>query len=102
MVVLTATRLGLWEKVMLNKRALILMRIFTPTCRMTVTRTICTLVAHNGWTVHQLDIKNAFLKGDLHEEVYVASWFCSERARNHGVQAKGRTTWFEASTSCFV
>ena len=44
---------------------------FAPTCRMTTIRSICALAAHNGWNVHQLDIKNAFLNGDLHEEVYV-------------------------------
>ena len=44
---------------------------FAPTCRMTTIRSICALAAHNGWNVHQLDIKTAFLNGDLHEEVYV-------------------------------
>eukprot|EP00250_Pteridium_aquilinum_P010876 c19689_g3_i1 orf=64-1296(+) len=38
---------------------------------MTTIRSICALAAHNGWNVHQLDIKTAFLNGDLHEEVYV-------------------------------
>ena len=45
---------------------------FAPTCRMTTIRSICALAAHNGWNVHQLDIKIAFLNGDLHEEVYVS------------------------------
>ena len=44
---------------------------FAPTCRMTTIRSICALAAYNGWNVHQLDIKIAFLNGDLHEEVYV-------------------------------
>ena len=42
-----------------------------PTCRMTTIHSICALAAHNGWNVHQLEIKIAFLNGDLHEEVYV-------------------------------
>ena len=25
---------------------------------------VCALAAHNGWNVHQLDIKIAFLNGD--------------------------------------
>ena len=44
---------------------------FAPTCCMTTIRSICALAANNGWYVHQLDIKTAFLNGDLHEEVYV-------------------------------
>uniref|UniRef100_A0A0A9GS79 Reverse transcriptase Ty1/copia-type domain-containing protein n=1 Tax=Arundo donax TaxID=35708 RepID=A0A0A9GS79_ARUDO len=29
------------------------------------------IVAHANWELHHLDIKSAFLNGDLHEEVYV-------------------------------
>jgi len=54
---------------------------FAPTCRMTTIRSICALAAHHGWNVHQLDIKTAFLNGDLHEEVYVT--------QPHGFVQKG-------------
>ena len=39
---------------------------------MTTIRTVVALAAHKGWHVHQLDIKTAFLNGDLKEEVYVS------------------------------
>jgi len=44
---------------------------FAPTSRMTTIRVVVAMAAHYGWFVHQLDIKTAFLNGDLQEEVYV-------------------------------
>ena len=44
---------------------------FAPTCCMTTVCSIYALAAHNDWNVHQLEIKIAFLNGDLHEEFYV-------------------------------
>ena len=44
---------------------------FAPTSRMTTIRSVIALAAHFDWHVHQLDVKTAFLNGDLHEEVYV-------------------------------
>jgi hypothetical protein len=34
-------------------------------------RLLLALVAQEGWQVHHMDMKSAFLNGDLKEEVYV-------------------------------
>jgi hypothetical protein len=44
---------------------------FAPVARMESVRVLLTLVAQEGWKVHHMDVKSAFLNGDLKEEVYV-------------------------------
>ena len=45
---------------------------FAPTSCITTIRCVIALAAHNGWEVHQLDMKRAFLNGILEEEVNVS------------------------------
>ena len=44
---------------------------FSPVAKMTYVRLFISLPATHNWDLHQLDIKNAFLDGDLQEEVYM-------------------------------
>ena len=44
---------------------------FSPVTKMTSIRLFISLVATYNWGLHQLNIKNVFLHGDLHEEVYI-------------------------------
>ena len=44
---------------------------FAPVARMESVRVLLALAAQEGWRVHHMDIKLAFLNGDLKEEVYV-------------------------------
>jgi hypothetical protein len=39
-------------------------------------RLLIALVAHEGWEVHHMDVKSAFLNDDLLEEVYVEQPMC--------------------------
>lgn len=45
--------------------------VFAPVARLETVRFIIALAASRGWQVHHLDVKTAFLNGDLKEDVYV-------------------------------
>ena len=50
---------------------------FAPVAKMTIVRTILALAASsdwppsNDWSLHQMDVKNVFLHGDLKECIYM-------------------------------
>jgi hypothetical protein len=45
--------------------------VFVPVARMEAVRLLVALAAHEGWSIHHMDVKSAFLNGDLSEEVFV-------------------------------
>eukprot|EP00249_Psilotum_nudum_P030990 c44351_g1_i1 orf=52-225(+) len=46
-------------------------KTFTPVTKMKTIRILTVLATHFGWEIEQMDVKNAFLNGDLHEEVFM-------------------------------
>lgn len=45
--------------------------VYAPVARLDTVRMILAVAAQRGWTVYQLDVKSAFLYGELQEEVFV-------------------------------
>jgi hypothetical protein len=45
--------------------------VFAPVARLEAVRLLLALVANQQWEVHHMDVKSAFLNGDLAEKVYV-------------------------------
>jgi hypothetical protein len=44
---------------------------FAPVAKMDSIHLEFSIVSAKGWEVHQMDMKNAFLHGDLSEEIYM-------------------------------
>ncbi|GJT32860.1 ribonuclease H-like domain-containing protein [Tanacetum coccineum] len=46
-------------------------KTFSPVVKLATIRTVLSLVVSRQWLIHQLDVKNAFLNGDLSETMYM-------------------------------
>ena len=44
---------------------------FANVAKLTIVRILISLVVSHSWPLHQLDVKNAFLHGDLQETIYM-------------------------------
>jgi len=44
---------------------------YSPIAKMTTIRVIIVMATAKGWSLHQMDVKDVFLCGDLQEEVYM-------------------------------
>ncbi|RVW74918.1 Retrovirus-related Pol polyprotein from transposon TNT 1-94 [Vitis vinifera] len=84
---------------------------FAPVAKLNTVRVLLSLAANLDWSLHQLDVKNAFLNGDLEEEVYMdipagletTSNFnkvCRLRKSLYGLKQSPKA-WFERFTKEF-
>lgn len=55
-----------------QKKGIDFEEVFAPVARMESVRLMLAVAAHRGWSVHHMDVKSAFLNGELEEEVYVS------------------------------
>nr|MCH9869351.1 hypothetical protein [Serratia marcescens] len=86
---------------------------FSPVAKLTSVRLLISLACTQGWPLHQLDVKNAFLNGDLQETVYMQqppgyerkgeNLVCSLKKSLYGLKQSPRA-WFQkfAAVVCSV
>ena len=66
---------------------------FAPVAKMNTVRILLSLAAHFSWQLLQYDVKNAFLHGDLDEEIYMNIPPGFERHKQSGVSVTESTLW---------
>ena len=81
-----------------------------PVARLTSVRCLIAVAAVRRWPLYQMDVKNSFLTGDLHEEVYMrpppgyphsSSQVCRLRRALYGLKQAPRA-WFEKFSSVVI
>ena len=80
---------------------------FAHVARLTSVKCLIVVAVVRSWPLYQMDVKNAFLNGDLHEEVYMqpppsyphsGSQVCCLRCAFYGLKQTPRA-WFEKFNS---
>ncbi|KAL8104724.1 hypothetical protein AgCh_028795 [Apium graveolens] len=69
---ITKHKARLVSKGYVQKKGVDFEEVFTPVTRLETVRLLLALAARNGWEVHYLDVKSAFMNGELEETVYLS------------------------------
>ena len=84
---------------------------YSPVAKLTTVRTVIALASINHWHTHELDVSNAFLHGDLQEDVYMLvpqgittskpNQVCMLLKSLYGLKQTSRK-WYEKLTSLLI
>ena len=77
-----------------QKQGLDYSETFSPVAKLVSVRSMLSLTIVKRWFLHQMDVNNAFLHGDLVEDgLYVSTTWISQQGGEFGFQIEQKSLW---------